>query len=404
MVKFIRTWKKTAVAIAMLSALAFPGCATLDAAYSILEASNPVFFILSKFFFRPVFASLKEAMEEYGEEILAKLPPGLRKTVNTVREFTRKVEALKEEVTEMKALRALVKKQVDQTRDAILRKTGIVKTLNAAREKALGPLKGKSDGLIKRRNEVNAQLATNTNELRKRSGETQAQYDTRQNAIEANMPQENVALMNERRALNAELKKANAELANKRAESQAELNRANQELAETKTKAAEQEKELSQRDREIAKLNAKLAENEKQLEASRNSMQRQMLAMEAENEGLRKRHEEMLKRINASKGVANSPMVFKAGPKWDETQDTVEKVTFKEKEFQRVAWPDQISNQFQDWNPDIKPIEIEMQQNVLYTAMVMKESPKEFQKLEKEIEKKVEEEAANYDFNVVRKK
>ena len=66
-------------------------------------------------------------------------------------------------------------------------------------------------------------------------------------------------------------------------------------------------------------------------------MQKQMLAMEAENQGLRKHHEEMLKKINSSKGVANSPIVFKAGAKWDESKDTVQKVKFNEKEFQRVA-------------------------------------------------------------------
>ena len=45
-----------------------------------------------------------------------------------------------------------------------------------------------------------------------------------------------------------------------------------------------------------------------------------------------------------------------------------------------------------------------MQQNVLYTAMVMKEAPEEYNKLENEIKQKVEEESDNYDFNVVRKK
>lgn len=392
MIKFIRSWKKTALGIAMLAALASPGCATLGAAYSILEASNPVFFILSKFFFRPVFASLKESMAEYGEEILAKLPPGLRKTINTVRDITRKVEALKAEVTEMKGLRALVKKQVDRTRDAILRKTGIVKALNAARDKSLAPLKGKSETLIRQRNVVDARLARNTAQLEK-PGSTAAR-----------LKQENAALLKKREEINAELAKSNDELEKKRTESQAQLTLANQELAEAKSKSAEQEKELRSRDREIAKLNAKLAENEKQLGTSRNSMQKQMLAMEAENQGLRKQHEEMLKKINSSKGVANSPIVFKAGAKWDESKDTVQKVKFNEKEFQRVAWPDQITNQFKDWNPDIKPIEIEMQQNVLYTAMVMKEAPEEYNKLENEIKQKVEEESDNYDFNVVRKK
>lgn len=392
MIKFIRSWKKTTIAIAIFTALAMPGCATINTAYSILEASNPVFFILSKFFLRPMFASLKESMGEYGEKILARLPPGLRKTVNTVREITRKVEAFKEELTEMKTLRALVRKKVDQTRDSILRKTGIVKALNVEREKSLGPLRGKSAGLVKRRNDVNAQLAANDAEIKKQRGTA------------AKLKKENAALLKQRDRINADLKKSNADLAEKRAESQAQLDQANKELTAEKARGKEQEKELKNRDREIEKLNAKLAENEKQLGASRKTMQRQMLAMEAENEGLRKQHEEMLKKINSSEGVANSPLVFKAGPKWNEKKDTVEKVTFNEKEFQRVDWPDQISNQFKDWNPEIKPIEIEMQQNVMYTAMVMKESPGEFEKLEKEIEKKVQEESENYAFNVVRKK
>lgn len=392
MVKFIRAWKKTTIGIAMLTALALPGCATLDAAYSILEASNPVFFILSKFFLRPVFASLKETMKDYGEKMLAKLPPGLRKTVNTVRDLARKVEAFKEEITEMKSLRALIKKKVDQTRDSILQKTGIVNTLNAERDKNLAPLKEKSEGLIKRRKDVNAQLAANNAEIKKQRGTA------------AKLKKENAALLKQRDQINAELKISNAELEKKRAESQTQLTQANKELAAEKAKAAEQEKELKNRDREIAKLNAKLAENEKQLGVSRKSMQKQMLAMEAENEGLRKQHEEMLNKINSSEGVANSPIVFKAGSKWDESEDTVEKVKFSEREFQRVDWPDQITGQFKDWNPEIKPIEIEMQQNVMYTAMVMKESPGEYQKLEKEIEQKVKEESENYDFNVVRKK
>lgn len=151
-------------------------------------------------------------------------------------------------------------------------------------------------------------------------------------------------------------------------------------------------------------MNAKLAVNEKKLGASRASMQKQMLAMEAENEGLRKQHEELLQKINASDGVSRSPIVFKAGSQWDETKDTIQEVKFKEKEFQRVDWADQITDQFKDWNPDIKPIEVEMQQNVMYTALVMKEDPNEFKKLEDEIKKKVLEEADQHDFNVVRKK
>ena len=70
----------------------------------------------------------------------------------------------------MKALRALVKQQVDKARDSVLQKTGIVKTLTSSREKSLGELKGKSNGLISQRNKVNAKLASNNAKMKKSPG------------------------------------------------------------------------------------------------------------------------------------------------------------------------------------------------------------------------------------------
>ncbi len=111
----------------------------------------------------------------------------------------------------------------------------------------------------------------------------------------------------------------------------------------------------------------------------------------------------MIAELNEKTDILKSPVKFLQGQPWDAALDQVEKVRFIESEFQKVNWGKQIVNNFEQWRPDLKPVEIKLQQKVMYTAMVMKEVPEEYDRLEQEIRNKIEEEGNNYQFNVVRK-
>lgn len=126
-----RRWQTTLVGIALLAALALPGCKAAEAAYGLLEASNPVFFVVSKYFLRPMFDAMKDSLGEFGLELVEKLPPGLRETVNTVLDLKKRVEELQSALTKAVDIRTILGTGAVKTKEHLRAKLDLLKQLKA---------------------------------------------------------------------------------------------------------------------------------------------------------------------------------------------------------------------------------------------------------------------------------
>ena len=160
---------------------------------------------------------------------------------------------------------------------------------------------------------------------------------------------------------------------------------------------------IQDKDAEIARLRAELEKSRGTFDHSNRRLQEKMLIAERETGFVTEKHEELLVKINEADGIRRSPLAFVKGGPWNSEQGYVDRVIIKEEEFQKVAWHKVVQNNFKDWDDSIKPVEVAMQQRMLYTALVMKELPREFDLMKREIREETAREGENYRFNITRK-